>query len=421
MSDLDKFRQQFSRVERLERELNLKQLQINRLLNITQAINNNVTSEGLFSMYNSFLSWELGVRKMALFIHGYDDMEDEWECISSIGIDDETLALDVSDVLPKYTKLDNLEASLHPLLSQFDLVIPVLHKDQPIAYVFIGGFGDDDDMFDKVQFITTITNIVAVAIENKRLFRQQIEQERMFREMELAGEMQRLLIPKNMPRGESYELSGVYKPHLGVGGDYYDYVVFPDGEIVFCIGDISGKGLAAALLMANFQANFHSLIHKRAPLDAFIRELNLSIHRITEGERFITFFVARYDIHTSKLRYVNAGHNPPVLVSGGKAEYLKKGCTILGSFESLPSLEVGEVLIEDEAVILTYTDGLTDVRNSLGEYFEEEKLLAFVQEHYQKSAALLNDHLVETVELFKEDEKYPDDFTVLTCKLFRLK
>lgn len=414
MPDLTKIKTGLSKIEALERELNLKQLQINRLLNITQAINNNVSAEGLFNMYRSFLSWEVGIKKMVLFIK----KGREWMSATSIGIDEKLFTKDIPDYFPRFATINNIDESEHSFFREFDVVIPVMHKDMAIAYVFIGGFGEDDDMYNKIQFITTITNIIAVAIENKRLFRRQLEQERLKREMELASEMQRMLIPQSLPSKPGYELSSIYKPQLGVGGDYFDFLEFDDGKIVFCVGDISGKGMAAALLMANFQANFHTLVNKRTGLIEFINDLNLSVNRITQGERFITFFIAQYDTYTRELRYINAGHNPPVLVTKDEVILLDQGCTILGSFVELPEVEVGSVVLEQEAIILAFTDGLTDLRNTAGEFLNEQMLYNFVRKHYQMSASAFNDKLVQRLGVFTGDQAYPDDFTVLTCKIF---
>lgn len=414
MSSLSQIKKALPNKSDLERELNLKQLQINSLLNITQAINDNVSVEGLFNMYKSFLSWEIGVKKMALYVL----KDGEWICASAIGIKEELLAIDISTKLPGYTRLKNVDESDHPLIREFDVVIPVRHKNEAISYVFIGGFSEEEDMYSKVQFITTITNVIAVAIENKRLFKKQLEQERLNREMELASEMQRMLIPKNLPSKDCYELASIYKPFSGVGGDYFDFIEFDDGKIVFCVGDISGKGVAAALLMANFQANFHTLINKRTELDEFIRDLNNSVHLITQGERFITFFIAEYDINSRQLNYVNAGHNPPVLVTNGHMHLLNKGCTILGSFTELPPFEVGTLNVEEEAIILSFTDGLSDIRNKSDEFLSDEIVYDFVKNHYRLSAAAFNQKLLDVIEKFKGNETYPDDFTVLTCKIF---
>jgi sigma-B regulation protein RsbU (phosphoserine phosphatase) len=414
MPDLTDIKKGMSRLETLERELNLKQLQINRLLGITQAINNNISAAGLFEMYQSFLSWEMGVKKMAL----YFSEPKGWVCKASIGISDELLREDIAVFLPRFKKLSHIQTPEHPLIREFDVVIPVLHKDTPLAYVFIGGFGEDEDMYNKVQFITAITNIVAVAIENKRLFKRQIEQERFKREMELAGEMQQLLIPSNLPSCEHYELASIYKPHLGVGGDYFDFIELENDRFAFCIGDISGKGIAAALLMANFQAHFQSLIHERRTLPELVRSLNQSVLRITNGDKFITFFVAEYDLRLQTLSYVNAGHNPPAMAMNGKIHRLDKGCTILGAFQELPRLEVGELYVDNEALILAYTDGLTDIRNEEGEFMDEAYGYDFLLRNHMLSAGMFNEKLLEEIEQFKGAESYPDDFTVLTCKIY---
>jgi len=416
MAKLSKLRKEMSKMESLERELHLKQLQINRLLNITQAINNNVSDQGLYDMYNSFLSWEMGIKKMALYIQE----KDVWECISFIGISKKMTKIDITQKLTEYDRLKMLEGNeTHELIKEFDVVIPVLHKEQAIAYTFIGGFEEDDDMYNKVQFITTITNIVAVAIENKRLFKQQIEQERYSREMELAGDMQRLLIPDVLPDNEFYQLDSIYKPHQTVGGDYFDYVEFKDGTLVFCIADIAGKGLAAALLMANFQANFHSLLMASTKLETFVRELNTSLFRITKGDKHLTFFIGVYKSNTGKLTYCNAGHNPPVMFSKNKIDTLREGCTILGSFPEIPFMDFGEVLITEDTTILTYTDGLTDMQNDAEEYFDEKALMEFVKDKTVLTAKAFNEELMRNIEVFKGRQNYPDDFTVLTCKIFK--
>ncbi len=402
------------KLERLEQELSLKQLQINRLLNITQAINNNVPAKELYQMYQSFLSWELSVKKLVFYVRG----EKNWTCEACIGIEDNLLQHDISGYFEKYSYLKNIEDNDHPLIREFDVVIPVKHKEHPIAYVFIGGFSDDEDMYSKVQFITTITNIIAVAIENKRLFKRQLEQERLKREMELGSEIQQRLIPKDLPSTSLYELASIYKPMLGVGGDYIDFIEFDDGKFVFCVGDISGKGVAAALLMANFQANFHTLINKRTALDEFVRDLNRSVNLVTSGDWFITFFIAEYDIHTRKLCYINAGHNPPVVATVDEFYFLDRGCTMLGPFTELPELEIGEHYMDEAAMVFAFTDGLTDLRNKTGDFLSEKMLHDFVKNNYDLSAHTFNKLLMDKIETFKGDQTYPDDFTILTCKIF---
>ncbi len=414
MPELTEIKRTLSRIEKLEREVNLKQLQINSLLAITQAINENVAQEGLFNMYNSFLRWEMGIRKMALFFKETG----AWECKTHLGIDEKLLEHDINSELSKYRSKQGLEKSDHPLIREFDLVVPVLHKDVPIAYAFIGGFQDDEDVYNKVQFVTTITNVIAVAIENKRLFKQQLRQEVLNREVEVAAEIQRTLVPSRLPSGKNYQLSSIYRPHFAVGGDYYDVVEFPGDNIVFCIADITGKGVSAALLMANFQANLRAIVTRSTNLEQIVHELNAAVYRITQGDRFITLFLAKYDPKTRTIHYVNAGHTPPLLVSNGDVTPLKNGCTVLGWLPELPFLEIGGICLTDETLIFTYTDGLTDVRNKNHDEFGENHLITFLKGHAHLSAKELNTQLLAHIERFREREPYPDDITVLTCKVF---
>ncbi|NNE29271.1 MAG: SpoIIE family protein phosphatase [Saprospiraceae bacterium] len=407
MSDPSSTKYPLAAKNKLERELNLKQLQINSLLSITQAINNNVKAPELFAMYRSFLTWEMEIKKMALFIKE----EGSWKCVSHEGIS-ETVLLQAKNVdLERFEKLQNLtHETRDPFLAQFDVVIPVHHKKQPIAYTLIGGFEEEEDMYNKVRFITTITNIIAVAIENKRLFKWQTEQE-------LAINMQQMLIPAGLPSGPAFELASIYKPKLGVGGDYFDCIEIAPGKYVFCVADISGKGIGAALLMANFQASFRSLIQQGKPLEKFIHDLNIGLYQVTGGDKFLTLFLVEYSVHTRKLRYINGGHNPPVFVEDGKKYDLEKGCTILGAFRELPNVEVGEKVISGNATICIYTDGLTDTRNSAGDYFTGEVLGEFATHQASRSASLFNDNLLETLDEFREGQDFPDDLTVLTCKI----
>jgi len=415
MSELQEIKRTLSRIEKLEREVSLKQLQINSLLIITQAINENISARDLFKMYNSFLRWEIGIRKMALFFKEAG----AWECMSSLGIDDALLETDINLELNRYRTLQGLENATHPLVREFDLVVPVTHKEVPIAYAFLGGFQGDEDVHNKVQFVTAITNIVAVALENKRLFKQQLRQEVISRELEVAAEIQRTLVPSRLPAGKNYQLSSIYKPHFAVGGDYYDVVEFPDGQIAFCIADITGKGVSAALLMANFQANFHALISRRPSLEEIVHELNAAMWRVTQGDKFITLFLAKYDVASRTLHYVNAGHTPPLLLSKGEVIPLRNGCTSLGWLPELPFLEIGGICLTDEALIFTYTDGLTDVRNKAGEDFGEPNLIEFLRHHSELSAKELNTSLLAHIDIFREREPYPDDITVLTCRVFK--
>ncbi|MCH2043574.1 MAG: PP2C family protein-serine/threonine phosphatase [Saprospiraceae bacterium] len=409
--------------ELLEHKLSLQQLQINRLLEITQAINNNFSKTDLFKLYQDTLSWEMRIETFAL----YTRITDEWECVASAGLGETLLDMDITNYFSRFTRSTKVAEPDHPLLREFEFVIPVHHKTYPIAFAFLGEdlfSGKRDDIYETIRFISAITNVIAVAIENKRLFKRQLEQERLNRELELAVQVQNMLIPNNtrLPKNEEYEFSGIYQPHKGVGGDYYDFLEVGDREISFCIADISGKGIAAALLMSNFQANLQSLVHRKyLSVRKFTNRLNTLVYRATGGEKFITFFIARYHLKKKRLRYLNAGHNPPLMYSKGKIHRLDQGCTILGAFSKIPNVEFGEIYLDDDALFLLYTDGLTDLQNEEGEYFDESHLERFLQEYNHLDVGTLNSTLMSVIHKFKGENDFPDDISVLTGRIFKPK
>ena len=214
-------------LQKLEKDLALKQLQIKSLLNITQAINENASAEDLFSMYESFLAWEMGVNKMALLVN----INGSWTCRSSIKSDGDALIKEgVIDETKKIRRLTTVKNKGYKILDAFDIVVPVYHKSQALSFALIGGIRDRDDLYDKLQFITTVTNIIIVAIENKRLFNQQLQQERYEKEIELASEVQKMLIPDGMPSGDFYNVASIYRPHYNVGGRLYRFFALTEGK-----------------------------------------------------------------------------------------------------------------------------------------------------------------------------------------------
>lgn len=404
-------------LEKLEKDLSLKELQIKSLLTITQAINDNVPAEGLYNMYRSFLSWELGITRMGLFIPS-ERNEEEWDCATQINIDTEEFAAkEIMQYLIPYNRLHTVKEDDVAALQPFDIIIPVFHKDRPIAYSLIGGIKTKDDLYNKIQFITTITNIIAVAIENKRLFKRQIIQERLKKEIELASNVQKMLIPDELPVTEHYEISSIYKPHFNIGGDYLDFIDFDRGRFIFCIADISGKGVAAALLMANFQAMIQSLIYQYRDLETFIFALNQTVHRVTKSDKFITFFIGEVDLHKRTLKYINAGHYPPVLYQSGKIRRLTSGCTVIGAFEKLPEINEEVISLEEGALIMSFTDGLADLTDDQGNYFEDKGIESFAMQHGEKSANDFNDALLTAIDQYRGENEYPDDIAVITCKI----
>ncbi len=399
-------------LEKLEKELSIKQLQIKSLLTITQAINDNVSAEGLYNMYKSFLSWEMGIEKMALFIKEGTN----WQCVTSTQFD-KSQASELIKLLLEHKRLHTIKDEEDPLYNGFDITIPVYHKEFPIAYSIIGGIKEKDDLYNKIQFITTVTNIIAVAIENKHLFKRQLEQESYTREMELASQVQKMLIPEYLPIEPKFSMSKIYKPHSNIGGDYLDYFRFDQDKFAFCIADISGKGVAAALLMANFQAMIQNLIFQYRDLETFVFALNQSVYKITKSDKYITFFVAEVDTKLKTIKYINAGHHPPLLKMNGDMIKLDNGCSFIGAFEQLDNIKEHSIKLDHEALVVSFTDGLADLMNVEGEYFGDKRLMDFVNKYGNLDPESFNDELLKEIENYRNATEITDDIAVLTCKI----
>ena len=231
--------------------------------------------------------------------------------------------------------------------------------------------------------------------------------------------MQSMLIPDKLPYDNKIQMAAIYLPHQNIGGDYYDFLKLSDDEMFFCIADISGKGIAAAILMANFQAQIRELT-KRNPftIEEYMQELNKTVLMSTKGEKFITLFLAKYNSKTKLLKYVNSGHNPPVLVNSNGYKFLDKGTTILGMFDELPSIKMGQIPIIEDTAIICFTDGLTDVVNEDNQVFPLDALIKLMQSNYKGEVAALNNKIIQEIMRFKgEDGAVSDDITVLSVKI----
>lgn len=398
-----------------EELLRLKQTELNSLLEITQAINDNLSARGLLELYEKVLVKQIGFKKVAVF-----NLYANWNAVLWFGIDQQWIQSDRKEELLSFKHLTHLKKGKHQFADEFEIVLPVYHKNRPLGFAFLGGFPDSkkESKEELLSYVQTITSIVAMAIENKKLFKEQLKQESYRTELVLGGQMQSLLIPdkSQLPNTKRLQIGARYIPHLDVGGDYYDYIQLNEDEFVICIGDISGKGIAAALLMANFQASLRAIVKEQHSLKETIEDINNKVNEITKGEKFITLFLAKYNFITHQLQYVNAGHNPPLLLHKNKVELLHEGCTIMGMFDKLPNVNVGHRKIEERALIFCYTDGLTDTVNDKKESFNTQHLAEFLIEKKEEDMDNINNSLMDYLLSFKGTQLFVDDVTWLMAR-----
>lgn len=394
--------------------LTIKQLQIKSLLEVSEAINNNFSVAALFRIYEFILRAQMGINGLLVFVKN-----ETWTCACAPGIPHELKTkINVEADLISFKSITMLKNFKNENLNFFDILIPVYHKNIPLAYVLIDDLKADetDTIEEKLKFIQTITNIVMVAVENKRLVNNLIEQEGLKKELEIAAQVQAMLIPTELPNDINIEVAAIYEPHHEIGGDYYDFLKISDNEIAFSIGDISGKGIGAALLMANFQGYLRSQVLEETNLKIFIENLNDKVGSITKGEKFITLFFAIFNFKNRKLTYINAGHNPPLILNKNKINQLTIGCTLLGMFDDLPEVNVGEEILDKGAVLINFTDGLIDFTNEKGEFFSLERLIYFFEVNHHLPIIEFNQKLMNYVNEFKGNNPFVDDITILSAR-----
>jgi phosphoserine phosphatase RsbU/P len=410
----------------MEKHSALKRLEqttfkLRALLNITLAINENLSQEELLQRYEDMLHRDLNIGKFILF-----KREDTWKCILNKGYTDEFVKqIDIEKDLLCHSEISfDWANKSKSSLGTYDIVVPVQHKGNPIAYVIIGDVDEDSEgvspIIKHLNFIQTLSNIIIVASENIRLFNDSLRQEAMRKELELASRMQSMLIPHQnaLPKNKKVYMTAFYLPHLEVGGDYYDYIELGKEEIGFCISDVSGKGISAALLMSNFQANLRALFTHEISLPALIEKLNERVINSANGEKFITLFVGKYNFKTRELEYVNAGHNQPFLYRKDLNEllYLDKGCVGIGMLDEIPVIRKGSLTIEGPAKLFCYTDGLVELMDGKGVSFGTGE----IEECLINNASIQDniDKIIEKQGIVSGSAKIFDDITILGLEFY---
>ena len=273
----------------------VSEFKLNTLLEITNAINNNLPEDQLFVLFQYILEHQLGIGRAV----GYLLQDDTWINMLHYGATEEELLINVEQDLAHIKDITVLEMQGDAAdAANFDVVIPVFNQSKIIAYLLLGDIDEHErrasPIIKHLPFIQTLANITAVAVENKRLVNENIEREKLKQELETASVMQGMLLPRVLPNDSHFQVAAYYRPHQEVGGDFYDVQLVNDNELMICLADVSGKGISAAILMASFQANLRAQFAVSSNLETILHNLNGTVWHNASGERFITVFLAKY-------------------------------------------------------------------------------------------------------------------------------
>lgn len=400
------------------------------LVEASKLINSSIEPSVLFSSIVSIAREQLGVERGTLFF--VDDAKGEiWARIPMEGEIDEirlpigrgiagTVAATGETVIvhdaPSDPRFDGSIDRRSGFQTRSILCVPIRNRNGRIVGVLQllnkkqGEFGEAD-----LDFLSLVSEHAAIGMENATLHLSLLEKDRMTRELALGQDIQRRLLPEPPSGISGTEIAATSLACYEVGGDTYDFIGLPSGDLGLAIADVSGKGVAAALVMSSLQA----ALRVAAPLDENLARLAARLDRLVPylagGRKYVTFFFGCYSPETGRLRYVNAGHNPPLVVAGGAVTTLASTGVPIGLVPA-PSWKEAEVVVPEGATLVLYTDGLTEATNPEDEEFGNERFQALAASVAGRPPAEVIAALLEGVTEFEAGSKPSDDKTLVVLR-----
>jgi phosphoserine phosphatase RsbU/P len=413
------------KLQEVNRRLDKKIQELNTIFEIGKELNSTLDTNKILNLLSYAVMGEMIINRCLIFLEENGKMElkmskglqDNNELIQ---FEKEEFLLKLSELTdPVYLKLGN---DYHPSLinfqkANFPVIVPMRIQNKTKGILAIGEritklpFYEDD-----LEFLYTLGNEALICLENARLFEETLEKQKMEEELALAREIQQKLLPKKCPQFEKFEVEGINISSLHVSGDYFDCIKLDENNYCLAIADVSGKGTPASLLMANLQAVLNALIAPGSSLEEITGRINNLIHKNTNYDKFITFFIGILNIKEYSFQYVNAGHNPPFFMhKNGKIDLLESGGLILGMMPNVP-YEQDTVQLKQGDWIVMFTDGVTEAQDEQGEDFEEERLMEILLKNESSSAEVMKDEILSGVKEFTGDVPQSDDITLLILK-----
>ena len=338
--------------------------------------------------------------------------------------------LPVDELLSNLRKIDyhQIETSLNreqvallfPSLFEMgiEVIVPMQIQGKTKGLIILGKRINNIDYTDAdIEFIFSVGSLAIISMENRRLFREALEKHKMEEELDIAREIQRNLLPQKFPSLSNFDIAAVNVSSKQVGGDYYDIIELDENDCVVAIADVSGKGVPASLMMANMQAFLQVICRQNIPLDIATGLLNDLISKNTTDGRFITFFWGTLNNLDKTFEYVNAGHNPPLLIRDGKIIKLEIGGMILGVMKTLMQYRSEKIQLMKDDVIVMFTDGISEAMNRKGEEFSDEALEELSLELVGDTSENIMKKIQSEVQKFTDGANQSDDITLVVIKV----
>lgn len=410
----------FADVKKVNRSLDEKVHQLKTLFELAKEFGGILDQQKLLKLFSLTLMGQVGTSRYAICLKEgksiYSKISGSYlETDKPLIFDLVSSPLVVTDI-PSKKKYDVLRGHLSH--EKIVAMVPLQMQNEVKGVLCLGerlrgGSYSESDL----EFIFSLANLAFVSLENSRLFDDAIEKKKLESELLIAREIQQGLLPRELPAVKGFEVAAVNISSKQVGGDYYDVIPTDDGTTMLVIADVSGKGTPASLLMANVQATVHALVPFNLSLSLATARINDLIYRNTGSDKFITFFWGTIDPVTRMFRYVNAGHNPPIVLrADGTVERLSAGGLILGIMKTMIPYEEGSIVLHKGDCIVMYTDGVSEAMDINGVDYTEERLEEFVRRHHESSAEHLIASIRNEIERHTLGAPQSDDITMVVLK-----
>lgn len=411
----------FSELRRINRMLDKKVYELNTLFDLSKDFNMMVDRNEIVRVFKFAMLGQMLIRKFFFIL----EHEGERRVVTTSGINQKLKAKEIDALFNLDQDLVEVNEQLQgkiPFLEEQEIeaVISLNFQNEKIGLVGVGARANNEEYSSSdFNFLRSLGNLALLSIQKTYLLEERIEKERLEEELTIAKSIQRGLLPDPIPTTEKLDIAATNISSYQVGGDYYDILQTPEGNLLLAIGDVTGKGIPASLLMANLQAMLHVLLPIDIQLSDATGRMNDIIYKNTPSDKFITFFWGIFNPNNSTIKYVNAGHNPPLYLKNGsdKVEELKEGGLILGAMPTMSPYTETNVKVSKGDIIVFFTDGVTEALNEdESEEYEEHRLIDCLKKNREQTAQGIMDAVVEDVQRFSGNIQH-DDITMIVIKV----
>lgn len=413
----------------LFKKLKKKSLELETLLEVERSLSSTLNLNELLELILDSLRKVVKYDAVAIFL--IDQKKQEIEHIKARGFDpalEPDLQLKIGEglagwaaktqksLIVPYVEKDSryIEARVE---TRSGMVVPILSQNKMIGVFSLESNQPNAYTQDDLDILEAFASLAAISLERARQHEEVLEKRKLEEELSIARRIQQSFLPRGNPQFQGIDISGINIPSEKVGGDYYDFIPIIENQLGIAIGDVSGKGIPAALIMASFRASLIAEIRNNYAIRSIMFKVNNLLFESTDPDIYVTAVYGVLDTKNRIFTFTNAGHNGPILRrANGQMEYLTEGGVILGMFEN-SKYEERPLVISPGDIMVFYTDGVTEAKNEMEEEFGTKRLKQVISDSHRQSAVRIQENIYKSVKDFTGGLEQEDDLTMIVIKV----